>query len=475
MADLLPAPVGLSLVAADDLRVAEDGCVLVGGSPPRLLRLSTAGAERVTQWFAGEPVGEGAGERRLARRLLDTGMAHPRPAGPVEGAVAVVTPVRDERDVARVAARIAEGRTAIVVDDGSAEPVASCPGVDVVRRSVSGGPGVARNDGLRRAAESGAAFVAFIDADVDPPPRWIDDLLVHFDDPAVAAVAPRVRPAVGTSNLERYEMTFPSLDLGAVPAAVRPGSAVAYVPSAALLVRVSAFEQVGGFDATLRFGEDVDLTWRLIDAGHTVRYEPAVEVRHRARSDWGAWLRQRRDYGSSAAPLAARHGDAVAPARAPLGVYGSLAAALLAPLPAAGAVAASEMVAAQRRVQASLGAHHDPALVRGGLVAAVRSCVAALLRAGLPLTALLLLGTRRSRRRTLAILTAGAVAEVAESPRALGWVRAVALRLLDHSAYGWGVWTGLRSTGLTGLDAVRPVLSHRGVRAESTATDTVAP
>ena len=51
---------------------------------------------------------------------------------------------------------------------------------------------------------------------------------------------------------------------------------VAYVPTAALLVRRAALGD--GFDESLRNGEDVDLVWRLIEAGWRVRYEPAVQV-----------------------------------------------------------------------------------------------------------------------------------------------------------------------------------------------------
>ena len=36
-----------------------------------------------------------------------------------------------------------------------------------------------------------------------------------------------------------------------------------------------------GFDADLRVGEDVDLVWRLVDAGWSVRYQPSVTVFHR--------------------------------------------------------------------------------------------------------------------------------------------------------------------------------------------------
>ena len=80
---------------------------------------------------------------------------------------------------------------------------------------------------------------------------------------------------------------------------MRPGSRVSYVPTAALLVRRSALDSVaiddaaipapghlagpgplssrGVFDPALRYGEDVDLIWRLHDAGWRVRYEPSVQ------------------------------------------------------------------------------------------------------------------------------------------------------------------------------------------------------
>jgi GT2 family glycosyltransferase len=73
---------------------------------------------------------------------------------------------------------------------------------------------------------------------------------------------------------------------------------VPYVPSAALIVRTPV-----RFDEQLRYGEDVDLIWRLKDEGHRVVYDPSVVVLHHERDT----LRRTFRYGTSAAPLAARH------------------------------------------------------------------------------------------------------------------------------------------------------------------------
>ena len=90
-----------------------------------------------------------------------------------------------------------------------------------------------------------------------------------------------------------------------------------YVPSAALIVRAPV-----RFDETLRYGEDVDLVWRLLDAGHRVVYDPSVVVRHHEADV----LRRRFRYGTSAAPLAARKTLPAAP-----GTAAELTRTLLAP------------------------------------------------------------------------------------------------------------------------------------------------
>src|SRR6202042_198602 len=101
------------------------------------------------------------------------------------------------------------------------------------------------------------------------------------------------------------------LDLGDRAARVAPMTRVAYVPTAALLVRRAALG--GGFDESLRYGEDVDLVWRLIEAGWRVRYDPGVRVGHAEPPSRPELLRRRFQHGRSAAPLPRRHPGAVAP------------------------------------------------------------------------------------------------------------------------------------------------------------------
>ncbi len=62
----------------------------------------------------------------------------------------------------------------------------------------------------------------------------------------------------------------------------------------------------------MRVGEDVDLIWRLHEAGWRIRYDPAVLVAHHEPASWRELLARRYRYGTSAAALAQRHpGDIV--------------------------------------------------------------------------------------------------------------------------------------------------------------------
>ena len=295
--------------------------MLVGGSPVRVLRLTPSGARHVAGWWSGTPVPDHTRARGLARRLLDTGIAHPVLSSQVQagaggpGDVTVIIPVRDRQaELARCLAGLVQMPRVIVVDDDSGDPaavarVAADAGARVLHRAVNGGPAAARNTGL---AAADTPLVAFLDSDCVPGPGWLDALLPHFADPAVGAVAPRIVPdEPGRTWLARYEGASSTLDMGARESIVRPGSRVPYVPGAALVVRRAATGT--GFTETMRVGEDVDFVWRLAASGWRVRYEPAAIMPHQHRvrlRQWfgadAAWWRPARSAPASRTRRAAR-------------------------------------------------------------------------------------------------------------------------------------------------------------------------
>jgi mycofactocin system glycosyltransferase len=454
VAEGFPEHIALALDA--ETRRSADGRSLLGGAPVRLLRFSEAGAAALDRVLAGDEVATTGPDAQVARRLLDSGMAHPRPtapAGPTGATLSVVVPVRDH--VAELAALldaldVPDGTEVVVVDDGTADPAAVPAAVagraTVLRHGVSRGPGSARDTGWR--ASSGEV-VAFVDADVEPGPGWLDPLLAHLVDPAVGMVAPRVRSRLGPSLLERYERHRSPLDLGPREALVVPRGRVSYVPTATVVCRRALLEQLGGFDATMRVGEDVDLVWRAVEAGWRVRYEPASEVVHRPRPDWPALVRQRVAYGSAAAPLDQRHPGAVAPVE--LNAW-SLAAWVLGALGGRrGAVAGIGVgVGSALALTPKLRGRFDRPvrssleLAGGGTVRAGAWLGRATWRAWLPFALLGSIPSRRLRWVTLAAAVGPALLDRRAEPDAAGIdpARWTVLHALDQAAYCAGVWKG---------------------------------
>jgi mycofactocin glycosyltransferase len=445
-------PLGMTVDLDPDTRQIADG-VLFGGSPARVLRLSAAGQRALAELSAG-PVRSAAGAT-LARRLVGTGMAHPRPPQGIPGPAlnaTVVVPARDRAaDLERCLAAAGHDHPVLVVDDESADAdavAASCAahGARLIRRSVNGGPGPARNTALRAVSTE---FVAFLDSDCVPPPGWVAALAGHFADPLVAAVAPRV---VGIGAAAAGS----PLDLGDRAARVAPLTRVAYVPTAALVVRLAALG--GGFDETLRYGEDVDLVWRLIEAGWQVRYEPGVQVAHAEPVSWPALLRRRFRYGNSAAPLTRRHPGAVAPLVLqpwPAITMGALLARR--PLTAGAAFAASTALLARRLRANGLPASGIARPMAGGVwqtwLGTGRWC--AQFAGPALVVALARPGGRRARTRWG---RRAAAASLLVGPPLAQWARCrdgdplrFALETLtDQAAYGAGVYAGcLRERLLT--------------------------
>jgi mycofactocin system glycosyltransferase len=447
----VPLPAGFR-IAFDPGTQFVGSDVLFGGSPPRLLRLNTAGVRALEELRDG-PVGS-PDSGRLARRLTDTGLAHPCPPEPERPAeVTVVIPVRDRAaELDRCLTALGTGYPVIVVDDGSQDPAATAGvcrrhGARLVRRPAPGGPGPARNDGLALVT---TPLVAFLDSDCVAGPEWVCRLAAHFADPMVGAVAPRVRPVTGNSAAGRYLAARAPLDLGPAEARVAPLTRLSYVPTAALLVRADAVP-ADGFDPGLRYGEDVDLIWRMIGVGWRVRYDPAAEVRHAEPGRWPAVLARRFRYGNSAAPLARRHPGLVPP----LILQAWPAAAVAALLAGRPATAIAAYAAGTGQLVELLREWDVPARgVLGPMAGSVRQTwldtgrwtaqyVLPVAAAGLAMPGGHSSSTRLARRLALASLVLGPpAAEWLRSRPGLDPARFTLGYLADEAAYGAGVYRG---------------------------------
>lgn len=389
----------------------------------------------------------------VARRLLDSGVANPRPMLlPSTDDVTVIVPLRNNASGLERLLSALRGHKVIVVDDGSDVAVTVPPSggcrcdVTIVRHDVARGPAAARNSGMRAATTE---FLAFLDSDVVPRNGWLEVMLGHFSDPAVALVAPRIVALDPESNeLARYEHSRSSLDLGRREAAVRARGMVSYVPSAAMLVRREVLLDEGGFDETMDVAEDVDLCWRLERAGWRLRYEPAAQVAHDHRVSFGQWFGRKLFYGTGAAPLAERHAGKVAPLSiSPWTVAAAVLIATLTRLGLLGAVVTiSVAVIRLRKVFTELDQPTRVAaiFVARGFAAGLWQLASAMWRHYWPITLLAVIFSKRIRQLAFAMAVAEGVADWLKHKEIGGLdpIRYIAFKRLDDIAYGAGLWRG---------------------------------
>jgi mycofactocin system glycosyltransferase len=449
-------PDGFAVQVDRRVRVLGAGSALLGGSPTRLLRLAPAAQ---TMLNSGRLEVHDAQSAQLARTLLDATVAHPRPAsGPSHRDVTVVIPVRDNAIGVNRLVRALRGMKVVVVDDGSSQPVQvgdfagmHCD-VLVLRHAVNKGPAAARNTGL---AACETDFVAFLDSDVVPRRGWLEALLGHFCDPAVALVAPRIVGLHEPQNwVARYEAVRSSLDLGLREAPVVPYGTVSYVPSAAIICRRSALNDVGGFDETLKSGEDVDLCWRFIEAEARLRYEPIALVGHDHRTELRDWFSRKAFYGSSAAPLAVRHPGKTAPLV--LSGWTLLVWILLAMGSGIGYIASTVVAAMTGRKIAKVLSTVDTepkevaAVAAQGLWSAALQLASAICRHYWPVALVAAVLFRRCRQVVLVAAVVDGVVDwvtrngnADEDSKRVGLLAYLLLKRLDDIAYGLGLWTGV--------------------------------
>ncbi|MFE7438172.1 mycofactocin biosynthesis glycosyltransferase MftF [Streptomyces tendae] len=463
----MPLPTGFTVVLDRRTEVLDDGRVLLGGFPTRLLRLTA----RAQALFEGRTLRvTGRAGALLADRLLDAGLAHPVVTSlpePRDARHTFVVPVRDRpRELDRLLTSIGPGHEVIVVDDASHRPasvaaVAAEHGARLLALSVNAGPAGARNAGLRLVR---TPYAVFVDSDVVLPPETVPVLLRHFADPRVAMAVPRItglETAASANWIGRYESVRSSLDLGRHPAAVRPAGSVSWASTACTVVRVDALRD--GFDARMRVGEDVDLCWRLFADGRRVRYEPTVEAAHEHRVEVADWLLRKAVYGTGAHPLAERHPQHIAPAVfAPWSVVmvGALLAQRRWSVPVAGIVFAGAGLRIARKLDGVRQRHRLALrLTAMGSVAALTQTSALLTRHWWPAAAVGCVASRRIRRAVAVAAVADVVLEHRRDRAALDLLRYGVARRLDDLAYGAGVWlSALRGRSTA---ALRPRIVRR--------------
>jgi hypothetical protein len=192
----------------------------------------------------------------------------------------------------------------LLIDDGSVKEVCDIardfPNVRYIRQEHAG-LSVARNLGAARAFGD---IVAYTDDDCIADEDWLNYLAAGFDDPQwVACGGPNIPPPA-RSQTESVVACAP----GAPSHVLLNDIEAEHLPGCNLAIRKSALEAIGGFDPIYcAAGDDVDICWRLREAGGSLRFIPGAMVWHHRRYTVSAYLRQQCGYGKAEALLMKKH------------------------------------------------------------------------------------------------------------------------------------------------------------------------
>ena len=228
----------------------------------------------------------------------------------------------------------------IVVDDGSTDDTLFYLKhlVDSGRENLifhyqrNQGPGAARNRGMSMA--SGDVF-AFTDTDCRPRPNWLEELLKPFADTHVGAVGGAEEYDAHGTVLQRAIhlcMTSP-FTTGGIRGKTGTKLARYYPRTFNMAISREAFEKTGGF-ASLYHGEDIELSFRIRQAGFALVFNERARVYHRRRDSLQGFFRQVLKMGEARVTLARLHPQMLEPLHlAPAaGILALLALIALAPV-----------------------------------------------------------------------------------------------------------------------------------------------
>ena len=188
----------------------------------------------------------------------------------------------------------------VIVDDGSRDSTAQIsadfPEFRLIRQPNKG-LSVARNVGAHAA---NGEIVAYTDSDCVVDPHWLTLM--------VRAMAENGFDGCGGPNYAPHEAGWVEGCVAASPGApchVLVGDDRAeHLAGCNMIFRKAALLELGGFDPQFTAaGDDVDICWRMLDAGLTLGFCPSAFVWHFRRNTVKAYYGQQRGYGKAEAML----------------------------------------------------------------------------------------------------------------------------------------------------------------------------
>ena len=236
----------------------------------------------------------------------------------------------------------------IIVEDGSIKP---CKDVCDKYANIldlhyyakeNSGPGQSRNYGVERAS---GEYVIILDSDVVLPDGYLQAVDNGFNQhpspnthhPIIAFGGPDAAHPSFTPVQKAISYSMTSFfTTGGIRGGGKAKLDKFYPRSFNMGIRRDVYQQLGGF-SKMRFGEDIDFSYRIVEAGYMPRLIPEAWVWHKRRTDFRKFFRQVYNSGIARINLEKRHPGTMKlvhllPTVFTLGVIGLLLLSLFWPL-----------------------------------------------------------------------------------------------------------------------------------------------
>jgi GT2 family glycosyltransferase len=191
-----------------------------------------------------------------------------------------------------------QGHEVIVADNASTDNsvaflTQNYPAIRLIQLPNNGGFTGGYNEALRQIE---ATYYVLLNSDIEVTPNWVDPIIELMDaNPNISACQPKMRDYYKPDYFEYAGAAGGYIDWLGYPfcrgrifdtceidnGQYDDAREVFWATGACMFVRADVFHELGGFDTKFfAHMEEIDLCWRMKNAGYQVYYSPASTVYH---------------------------------------------------------------------------------------------------------------------------------------------------------------------------------------------------
>lgn len=194
----------------------------------------------------------------------------------------------------------------ILVDDGSrdgTQAVGEAAGVQIIQHATPRGAGAARNSGL---AVATGEIIFFTDADCVPTPNWVAEMIRPFQDSSVQGCK-----GIYATQQPELVARFVQIEYEDKYDLLRTQPVIDFIDTYSAGYRTAVLRECGGFDETIHYVEDQELSFRLAAAGHKMVFQETAVVSHQHSNNLSHYFRKKVMIGYWKAQIMRRYPERV--------------------------------------------------------------------------------------------------------------------------------------------------------------------